>query len=75
MKFCLGKCKVKKRKHKVNHDIVYGLFYKTVLYITVKHPPGSYDLTIRAWSIETGAYLRLWRGHRGTITCLDHNDT
>ncbi|KAL5248572.1 hypothetical protein ACHWQZ_G017674 [Mnemiopsis leidyi] len=36
---------------------------------------GSYDLTIRAWSIETGAYLRLWRGHRGTITCLDHNDT
>eukprot|EP00116_Pleurobrachia_bachei_P003611 sb/3463873/ len=36
---------------------------------------GSYDLTIRAWSIETGAYLRLWRGHRGTITCLDHNET
>ncbi|XP_031207717.1 CMT1A duplicated region transcript 1 protein isoform X3 [Mastomys coucha] len=32
---------------------------------------GSYDLSIRSWDIQTGACIRIFYGHQGTITCLD----
>ncbi|XP_069510657.1 F-box and WD repeat domain containing protein 10B [Ambystoma mexicanum] len=32
---------------------------------------GSYDLSIRKWNYHTGECLRMFRGHTGTITCLD----
>ncbi|GAB1296222.1 F-box/WD repeat-containing protein 10 [Apodemus speciosus] len=32
---------------------------------------GSYDLSIRYWDIKTGACIRIFYGHQGTITCLD----
>ncbi|KAJ7984856.1 hypothetical protein DPEC_G00359110 [Dallia pectoralis] len=31
----------------------------------------SYDLSIRCWSLKTGACMMLLRGHLGTINCLD----
>ncbi len=36
---------------------------------------GSYDTSIRKWSLETGKCQRIFRGHRDTVTCLKvHND-
>ncbi|MBN3290916.1 FBW10 protein, partial [Polypterus senegalus] len=32
---------------------------------------GSYDLSIRCWSLATGSCLKIFRGHMGTIHCLD----
>ncbi|KAJ1130568.1 hypothetical protein NDU88_008919 [Pleurodeles waltl] len=32
---------------------------------------GSYDLSIRKWDYHTGECLRFFRGHTGTVTCLD----
>ncbi|CAH1793733.1 unnamed protein product [Owenia fusiformis] len=32
---------------------------------------GSYDLSIRKWSLETGKPLKILRGHRDTITCME----
>ncbi|XP_035670522.1 CMT1A duplicated region transcript 1 protein-like [Branchiostoma floridae] len=32
---------------------------------------GSYDTTVRCWSLQAGNCLRIFRGHRGTITCID----
>ncbi|XP_075845699.1 F-box and WD repeat domain containing protein 10B [Microtus pennsylvanicus] len=32
---------------------------------------GSYDLSIRYWDVTTGACIRIFYGHQGTITCLD----
>ncbi|XP_078658550.1 F-box and WD repeat domain containing protein 10B-like [Branchiostoma floridae x Branchiostoma belcheri] len=32
---------------------------------------GSYDTTVRCWSLQAGSCLRIFRGHRGTITCID----
>ncbi|KAL1779224.1 CMT1A duplicated region transcript 1 protein isoform X1 [Sigmodon hispidus] len=32
---------------------------------------GSYDLSIRYWDVKTGACIRIFYGHQGTITCLD----
>ncbi|XP_052613015.1 F-box and WD repeat domain containing protein 10B isoform X2 [Peromyscus californicus insignis] len=32
---------------------------------------GSYDLSIRYWDVKTGACVRNFYGHQGTITCLD----
>ncbi|XP_021069450.1 CMT1A duplicated region transcript 1 protein isoform X1 [Mus pahari] len=32
---------------------------------------GSYDLSIRYWDVKTGACVRIFYGHQGTITCLD----
>ncbi|KAK6301661.1 hypothetical protein J4Q44_G00277140 [Coregonus suidteri] len=31
----------------------------------------SYDLSIRCWNLKTGVCLMLFRGHLGTINCLD----
>ncbi|XP_032823195.2 F-box and WD repeat domain containing protein 10B-like isoform X1 [Petromyzon marinus] len=31
---------------------------------------GSYDLSIRSWNMHSGACLRIFRGHQGTVTCL-----
>ncbi|XP_078506983.1 F-box/WD repeat-containing protein 10 [Lissotriton helveticus] len=32
---------------------------------------GSYDLSIRKWDYHTGECLKFFRGHTGTVTCLD----
>ncbi|XP_004685128.1 PREDICTED: CMT1A duplicated region transcript 1 protein [Condylura cristata] len=32
---------------------------------------GSYDLSIRYWDLKTGACVRIFTGHQGTITCMD----
>ncbi|XP_055112281.2 F-box/WD repeat-containing protein 10 isoform X3 [Symphalangus syndactylus] len=32
---------------------------------------GSYDLSIRYWDLKSGACIRIFSGHRGTITCMD----
>nr|XP_058903526.1 F-box/WD repeat-containing protein 10-like [Kogia breviceps] len=32
---------------------------------------GSYDLSIRYWDLNSGACVRIFSGHRGTITCMD----
>ncbi|XP_063148692.1 F-box and WD repeat domain containing protein 10B [Candoia aspera] len=32
---------------------------------------GSYDLSIRMWNIRTGTCLKIFMGHKGSITCLD----
>ncbi|XP_046530196.1 F-box and WD repeat domain containing protein 10B isoform X2 [Equus quagga] len=32
---------------------------------------GSYDLSIRYWDLKSGACLRIFNGHQGTITCID----
>ncbi|XP_030063946.1 CMT1A duplicated region transcript 1 protein [Microcaecilia unicolor] len=32
---------------------------------------GSFDLSIRYWNLHTGACMRIFYGHTGTITCLD----
>ncbi|XP_077183645.1 F-box and WD repeat domain containing protein 10B [Paroedura picta] len=32
---------------------------------------GSYDLSIRMWNINTGACMKMFNGHTGTIICLD----
>uniref|UniRef100_A0A8C4TEN2 F-box and WD repeat domain containing 10 n=1 Tax=Erpetoichthys calabaricus TaxID=27687 RepID=A0A8C4TEN2_ERPCA len=32
---------------------------------------GSYDLSIRCWSLANGSCLKIFRGHMGTIHCLD----
>ncbi|KAG5262886.1 hypothetical protein AALO_G00280070 [Alosa alosa] len=35
----------------------------------------GYDLSIRCWNVKTGACTALFRGHTGTINCLDlHGD-
>uniref|UniRef100_A0A8C8VQK8 F-box domain-containing protein n=1 Tax=Pelusios castaneus TaxID=367368 RepID=A0A8C8VQK8_9SAUR len=31
----------------------------------------SFDLSIRCWNIFTGACVRIFNGHTGTVTCLD----
>ncbi|NXJ72330.1 FBW10 protein, partial [Rostratula benghalensis] len=31
----------------------------------------SFDLSIRCWNIQSGACMRIFNGHCGTITCLD----
>ncbi|KAM9281785.1 F-box/WD repeat-containing protein 10-like [Morus bassanus] len=31
----------------------------------------SFDLSIRCWNIYSGACVKIFHGHRGTITCLD----
>ncbi|NXT40245.1 FBW10 protein, partial [Pelecanoides urinatrix] len=31
----------------------------------------SFDLSIRCWNIHSGACVKIFNGHRGTITCLD----
>ncbi|CAF0829139.1 unnamed protein product [Adineta steineri] len=31
---------------------------------------GSYDLTVRCWSLETGRCMKLYHGHERTVTCL-----
>ncbi|UJR33079.1 hypothetical protein I4U23_020538 [Adineta vaga] len=31
---------------------------------------GSYDLTVRCWSLETGRCMKLYHGHDRTVTCL-----
>ncbi|NXA21920.1 FBW10 protein, partial [Ibidorhyncha struthersii] len=31
----------------------------------------SFDLSIRCWNIYSGACMKVFNGHRGTITCLD----
>ena len=37
---------------------------------------GSYDTSIRCWSIETGKCVRIFQGHQHTITCLAmHQET
>ncbi|KAF6298546.1 hypothetical protein mRhiFer1_005101 [Rhinolophus ferrumequinum] len=32
---------------------------------------GSYDLSIRYWDLKSGACIRIFSGHKGTITCMD----
>ncbi|XP_054427052.1 F-box and WD repeat domain containing protein 10B isoform X3 [Pteronotus mesoamericanus] len=32
---------------------------------------GSYDLSIRYWDLKSGACIRIFNGHQGTITCID----
>ncbi|XP_058287976.1 F-box and WD repeat domain containing protein 10B isoform X3 [Hylobates moloch] len=32
---------------------------------------GSYDLSIRYWDLKSGACIRIFGGHQGTITCMD----
>nr|XP_033816684.1 CMT1A duplicated region transcript 1 protein [Geotrypetes seraphini] len=32
---------------------------------------GSFDLSIRYWNLHTGACVKIFYGHTGTITCLD----
>uniref|UniRef100_A0A8C0E0U3 F-box/WD repeat-containing protein 10 n=1 Tax=Balaenoptera musculus TaxID=9771 RepID=A0A8C0E0U3_BALMU len=32
---------------------------------------GSYDLSIRYWDLNSGACIRIFSGHQGTITCMD----
>ncbi|KAG8521873.1 F-box/WD repeat-containing protein 10 [Galemys pyrenaicus] len=32
---------------------------------------GSYDLSIRYWDLKSGACVRIFTGHQGTITCMD----
>ncbi|XP_028355801.1 F-box/WD repeat-containing protein 10 isoform X2 [Physeter macrocephalus] len=32
---------------------------------------GSYDLSIRYWDLDSGACVRIFSGHQGTITCMD----
>ncbi|XP_009877376.1 PREDICTED: F-box/WD repeat-containing protein 10-like, partial [Apaloderma vittatum] len=32
---------------------------------------GSFDLSIRCWDIHSGACVKIFNGHCGTITCLD----
>uniref|UniRef100_A0A8C3YHD8 F-box domain-containing protein n=1 Tax=Catagonus wagneri TaxID=51154 RepID=A0A8C3YHD8_9CETA len=32
---------------------------------------GSYDLSIRYWDLKSGACIRIFSGHQGTITCMD----
>ncbi|XP_016041971.2 F-box and WD repeat domain containing protein 10B isoform X2 [Erinaceus europaeus] len=32
---------------------------------------GSYDLSIRYWDLRSGACMRIFNGHQGTITCMD----
>uniref|UniRef100_A0A7N5JUC5 F-box and WD repeat domain containing 10 n=1 Tax=Ailuropoda melanoleuca TaxID=9646 RepID=A0A7N5JUC5_AILME len=32
---------------------------------------GSYDLSIRSWDLKTGACIRIFNGHQGTVTCMD----
>ncbi|XP_058531590.1 F-box and WD repeat domain containing protein 10B isoform X3 [Ochotona princeps] len=32
---------------------------------------GSYDLSIRYWDLKSGACLRIFNGHQGTVTCMD----
>ncbi|MBN3307591.1 FBW10 protein, partial [Amia calva] len=31
----------------------------------------SYDLSIRCWNLKTGVCMKIFRGHLGTINCLD----
>jgi F-box/WD-40 domain protein 10 len=35
---------------------------------------GSYDCSIRCWSIATGKCLRIFQGHQQTVTCLTMHD-
>ncbi|XP_004634916.1 CMT1A duplicated region transcript 1 protein isoform X2 [Octodon degus] len=32
---------------------------------------GSYDLSIRYWDLKSGACIRIFYGHQGTVTCMD----
>ncbi|XP_064439164.1 F-box and WD repeat domain containing protein 10B isoform X6 [Mirounga angustirostris] len=32
---------------------------------------GSYDLSIRSWDLKSGACIRIFNGHQGTVTCMD----
>ncbi|KAM6174556.1 LOW QUALITY PROTEIN: F-box and WD repeat domain containing protein 10B [Erethizon dorsatum] len=32
---------------------------------------GSYDLSIRYWDLKSGACVRIFYGHQGTVTCMD----
>ncbi|XP_047689889.1 F-box and WD repeat domain containing protein 10B isoform X2 [Prionailurus viverrinus] len=32
---------------------------------------GSYDLSIRYWDLKSGACIRIFSGHQGTVTCMD----
>ncbi|KAM8817980.1 F-box and WD repeat domain containing protein 10B [Rhynchonycteris naso] len=32
---------------------------------------GSYDLSIRCWDLKSGTCIRIFIGHKGTITCMD----
>ncbi|XP_039083328.1 CMT1A duplicated region transcript 1 protein isoform X2 [Hyaena hyaena] len=32
---------------------------------------GSYDLSIRYWDLKSGACVRIFNGHQGTVTCMD----
>ncbi|KAM5308929.1 F-box and WD repeat domain containing protein 10B [Glossophaga mutica] len=32
---------------------------------------GSYDLSIRYWDLKSGACIRIFNGHQGTVTCMD----
>ncbi|XP_007462734.1 PREDICTED: F-box/WD repeat-containing protein 10 [Lipotes vexillifer] len=32
---------------------------------------GSYDLSIRYWDLNSGACIRIFSGHQGTISCMD----
>ncbi|XP_057570535.1 F-box and WD repeat domain containing protein 10B [Hippopotamus amphibius kiboko] len=32
---------------------------------------GSYDLSIRYWDLKSGACMRIFSGHQGTVTCMD----
>lgn len=35
---------------------------------------GSYDTSIRVWSLENGKCLRIFQGHQQTINCLSMHD-
>ncbi|NWX22341.1 FBW10 protein, partial [Aegotheles bennettii] len=35
---------------------------------------GSFDLSIRCWDISSGACVRVFNGHCGTVTCLDSHE-
>ncbi len=35
---------------------------------------GSYDTTIRCWSLETGKCLRIYQGHQQTVSCISMYD-
>ena len=35
---------------------------------------GSYDLTVRLWSLKTGRYTRIFIGHTKSVLCLDLKD-
>ncbi|XP_033118488.1 CMT1A duplicated region transcript 1 protein-like [Anneissia japonica] len=32
---------------------------------------GSYDTSIRCWDLKTGRPIKIFRGHQGTVICLD----